>query len=69
MSELEEMAELVKRSSKKQPSGQWGFIEWVAVKSISFRSVNHPLFREVFDALTLTSLCQCIIHWGLISNV
>jgi hypothetical protein len=50
-SELEEMTELVRQPSKKRPSGQRAFIEalieWVAVKSISFRSVNHPLFREM----------------------
>jgi hypothetical protein len=51
MPELEEMTERVKHPSKKHPSGQRAFIEalieWVAVKSISFRSVNHPLFREM----------------------
>jgi hypothetical protein len=51
MSELEEMTERVKQPSKKHLSGQQPFIEalieWVAVKSISFRSVNHPLFREM----------------------
>jgi hypothetical protein len=51
MSELEKMTLTVKQPSKKHPSGQRAFIEalieWVAVKSISFRSVNHPLFREM----------------------
>jgi hypothetical protein len=51
LSEPEEMTERVKHLSKKHPSGQRAFIEalieWVAVKSISFRSVNHPLFREM----------------------
>jgi hypothetical protein len=51
MSELEEMTELVKHPSKKHPSDQRtfieGLIEWVAVKSISFCSINHPLFREM----------------------
>jgi hypothetical protein len=51
MPELEEMTELVKQPSKKHPSGQRAFIEalieWVAVNSISFRSANHPLFREM----------------------
>jgi hypothetical protein len=41
----------VKQPSKKRPSDQRAFIEapveWVAVKSISFRSVNQPLFREM----------------------
>jgi hypothetical protein len=51
MSELEKMTLTVKQSSKKHLSDQRAFIEglieWVAVKSISFRSVNHPLFREM----------------------
>jgi hypothetical protein len=51
MSELEKMTLAVKRPSKKYPSGQRAFIEalieWIAVKSISFPSVNHPLFREI----------------------
>jgi hypothetical protein len=51
MSELEKMTLTVKQPSKKRPSDQRAFIEtlieWVAVKSISFRSVNHPLFREM----------------------
>jgi hypothetical protein len=49
--ELGEMTERAKHPSKKHPSGQRAFIEalieWVAVESISFRSVNHPLFREI----------------------
>jgi hypothetical protein len=72
MPELEEMTERVKHRSKKHPSGQRAFIEalveWVAVKSISFCSVTH-CSGKWFDALTLTSLCQCIIQRGLISNV
>jgi hypothetical protein len=51
MSELEEITLAVKQPSKKHPSGQRVFsealIDWVAVKSISFPSVNHPLFREM----------------------
>jgi hypothetical protein len=51
MPELEEMTERVKHPSKKHPSGQRAFaealIEWAAVKSISFRSVNHRLSREM----------------------
>jgi hypothetical protein len=51
MSELEKMTLIVKQSSKKHLSDQRAFIEalieWVAVKSIPFRSVNHPLFREI----------------------
>jgi hypothetical protein len=51
MSELEKMTLTVKQPSKKHPSDQRAFIEAliesVAVKSISFRSVNHPLFREM----------------------
>jgi hypothetical protein len=50
MSELEKRTLTVKHPSKKHSSGQRVFIgaliEWVAVKSISFRSVNHLLFRE-----------------------
>jgi hypothetical protein len=49
MSELEKMTLTVKQPSKKYPSDQQAYIEalieWVAVKLISFRSVNHPLFR------------------------
>jgi hypothetical protein len=51
MPELEKMTLTVKQPSKKHTSGQRAFIkaliEWVAVKSISFPSVNHPLFREM----------------------
>jgi hypothetical protein len=51
MFELEKMTLTVKQPSKKHPSDQRAFIEalieWAAVKSISFRSVNHPLFREM----------------------
>jgi hypothetical protein len=51
MSELEKMTLTVKQPGKKHPSDQRVFIEalieWVAVKSISFRSVNHPVFREM----------------------
>jgi tRNA G18 (ribose-2'-O)-methylase SpoU len=49
--ELENMTELVKRLSQKCPSNQRvlteALIEWIAAKSISFRSVNHPLFQEI----------------------
>jgi hypothetical protein len=51
MSELENLTLTVKQPSKKHPSDQRAFIEalieWVAVRSISFPSVNHPLFREM----------------------
>jgi hypothetical protein len=51
LSELEKMIELVEQPSQKLPSNQRAFveslIEWIAVKSISFRSVNHPLFKEM----------------------
>jgi hypothetical protein len=51
MSELEMMTLTVKQPSKKHQSDQRAFIEalieWVAVKSISFPSVNHSLFREM----------------------
>jgi hypothetical protein len=51
MSELEKVTLTVKQPAKKHPSGQRAFIEalieWVAVKSLSFRSINHPLFREM----------------------
>jgi hypothetical protein len=51
MSELEKMTLTVEQPSKKHPSDQRAFIEAlierVAVKSISFRSVNHSLFREM----------------------
>jgi hypothetical protein len=45
-SELQKMPEKVNRPSKKHQSDQRAFIEksieWVAVKSISFPSINHP---------------------------
>jgi hypothetical protein len=45
------MTELVKQPSQKHPSNQLAFIEalikWIAVKSISFRSVNHVSFKEM----------------------
>jgi hypothetical protein len=51
MSELEKMTPTVKQPSKKHLSDQRAFIEalieWVGVKSIPFRSINHPLFREI----------------------
>jgi hypothetical protein len=51
MSELEKMTLTVKQPSKKHPPDQRAFIEalieWVAVESISFPSVNHQLFREM----------------------
>jgi FKBP-type peptidyl-prolyl cis-trans isomerase (trigger factor) len=51
LSKLEKMNELVKELSQKRPSNQRAFIEslieWSAVKSISFRSVNHQLFQEM----------------------
>jgi hypothetical protein len=51
VSELDEMTELVKQPSQKRPSNQRAFIgaliEWISVKSISFRSVTHPLFQEM----------------------
>jgi hypothetical protein len=66
LSELDKMTELVKQPSQKCPSNQRAFIEalieWIAVKSIYFRLVTHPLFLEWFNARTLISLCQCIIH-------
>jgi hypothetical protein len=47
-SELDKMTELAKQPSQKCPSNQRAFIEAlierIAVKSISFRSVTHPLF-------------------------
>jgi hypothetical protein len=57
MSELEKMTLTVKQPSKKRPSDQRAFIEalieWVAVKSISFPSVNHSLFREIVRCANL----------------
>jgi hypothetical protein len=51
MPELEKMTLTIEQPSRKHPSRQRAFVEalteWVAVKSISFRSVNHPLFREM----------------------
>jgi hypothetical protein len=49
--ELEKMTKLVKQPSQKCPSNQQALIEvpieWIAVKLISFRSVNHPLSQEI----------------------
>jgi hypothetical protein len=51
MSELEKMTLTVKHPSKRHLSDQRAFIgtliEWAAMKSIPFPSVNHPLFREI----------------------
>jgi hypothetical protein len=51
MFELEKMTLTIKQPSRERPSGQRAFIEAlvesVSVKSISFRSVNHSLFREI----------------------
>jgi hypothetical protein len=53
LSELEKMPQLMKPPSTKYSSDQRAFIEalveWFAVKSMSFRSVNHPLFRETIQ--------------------
>jgi hypothetical protein len=50
------MTELVKQPSQKGPSNQRAFlevlIEWIAVKSISFRSVTHPLFQEMVQCVS-----------------
>jgi hypothetical protein len=47
--ELEKMTEKVKQSRKKRQPNQRDFIERLTesagMKSISFRSINHPLFR------------------------
>jgi hypothetical protein len=44
---------MVKQPGKKHQSYQQAFIEamieWVAVESISFPSVNHPLLREMIQ--------------------
>jgi hypothetical protein len=51
LSELDKMTKLVKQLNQKRPSNQRVFIEalieWIAVKSIPFRSVTHPLFQEM----------------------
>jgi hypothetical protein len=51
LSQLEEIAEKGNRPSKKRESAQRAFVErlseWVAVKSISFRSISHPLLRDM----------------------
>jgi hypothetical protein len=51
VSELNRMTELVKQPRQQRPSNQQGFIEalieWIAMKSISFRSVAHALFQEM----------------------
>jgi DNA-binding FadR family transcriptional regulator len=51
LSELQKMTELVNRPNQKRPSNQRAFIEslieWIAAKSISFRSVDYSLFQEM----------------------
>jgi hypothetical protein len=51
LSELEKMTELVEQPSQKRASSQRAFIESLiertAVKSISFHSINHPLFKQM----------------------
>jgi archaellum component FlaC len=53
LSELEKIAEKVNQPSKKHQSDQRTFIEklidWVAMKSISFRSISHPVFRDMIQ--------------------
>jgi hypothetical protein len=53
LSELEKMTEKVNRLNKKRQSDQRAFIEklieWIAVKSISFGSISHPLFRDMIQ--------------------
>jgi hypothetical protein len=43
----------MKQPNKKHPSDQRAvieaLIEWVAVKSISFRLISHPVFREIIQ--------------------
>jgi hypothetical protein len=55
LSELQKMSEKVNQPSMKHQSDQRAFIEnlieWVAVKSISFRSMSHPLFRDMIQVV------------------
>jgi hypothetical protein len=49
--ELDRMTEVMKQPNQERTSNQRAFIEalieWIAVKSISFRSVTHALFQEM----------------------
>jgi hypothetical protein len=51
------MTQLVKQPSKKHSSDQRPFIEalieWIAMKSISFRSISQPSFREIIQRANL----------------
>jgi hypothetical protein len=51
--ELKKMTQLMKQPSKKYPSDQrvciLAVIECVALKSISFHSINRTLFREMLE--------------------
>jgi hypothetical protein len=53
--EQDKITEKVSRPIKKRQSDQRAFIEmlieWVAVKSISFRSISHPLFRDMIQVI------------------
>jgi hypothetical protein len=64
--EPEKMTKLAQQPSQKHPSNQQAFIEvligWITVKSISFRSVNHSLLREIVQSPNPKSMCQCITH-------
>jgi hypothetical protein len=57
LSELEKITEKRKEpSQKRRPDRRacaGGLIEWVAVKWISIRSINHPLFREMVQLVNL----------------
>jgi hypothetical protein len=73
LSKVEKMVEKVNQPSKKRQSDQRPFIEklieWVAVKSISFRAISHLLFRDMvqrvnpdFSVAVYTTLCSHIKH-------
>jgi hypothetical protein len=53
LSKLDKMTRPVKQLNQKRASNQQAFIEalieWVDLMSVSFRSVNHPLFQEMLQ--------------------
>jgi hypothetical protein len=80
LSELDKVTELMKQPSQKRPSNQRAFIEalieWVAVKSISLRSVPDPLFQEMvqlanpdFSVPVYNTLKHHIKHLAGISTI
>jgi hypothetical protein len=64
LSEVKKMTEKVKLPVKKRQSDQRvpieKPIEWVVVKSVSFRLINHLQSREMVQPVHTVARCQCI---------